>query len=85
MLFRQTSSAVLFFIKQSIYLAIYLAVFLIMLYAHFFCFNSYSFLIMDRKSTIKNNFKKHCKSIAHGTWCENGNKGPLKIDTTKKF
>ena len=55
-----------------------------MLYAHLFCFNSYSFLIMDRKSTIKNNFKKHCKSIAHGTWCENGNKGPLKTGTTKK-
>ena len=56
-----------------------------MLHAHFFCFNSCSFLIMDRKNTIKNNFKKHCKSIAHGTWCENGNKGPLKTDATKKF
>ena len=55
-----------------------------MLYAHFFCFNSFSFLIMDRKNTTKSNFKKLCKSIAHGTWCENGNKGPLKTDTAEK-
>ena len=25
--------------------------------------------------------KKHFKSIAHGTWWKNGNKGYLKIDT----
>ena len=51
-----------------------------MLYAHLLCFNSISFLIMDRKNTIKNNFKRHCRSIAHGTWCENENKQPLKTD-----
>ena len=55
--FMQTSSAVPFFIQQSIYLAVYLTVFLIMLYDHLFYFNSFSFLIMDRKNTIKMNFK----------------------------
>ena len=40
---------------------------------------------MNRKNTIKNNFKKHCKCIARSTWCENGKERTLKIDSTKKF
>ena len=40
---------------------------------------------MNRKNTIKNNFKKQCKCIAHGAWCKNGNEQALKIDTNKKF
>ena len=56
-----------------------------MLHDHFFCFISFSFLNINIKNTIKNNFKKHCKCIAHGNWCENGNDQALKIDAIKKF
>ena len=40
---------------------------------------------MNKKNTIKNNFKKHCKFIAHSTWSKNGNEQALKIDSTKEF
>ena len=55
------------------------------MYNHFFCFISFSFLNVNIKNTIKNNFKKHCKCIAHCNWYKYGNGQALKIDTAKKF